>query len=97
MNDENKLIPKTGVYAVKCLIADETVFGVMNIGVRPTFENLNEPVIEVNLFNFDKEIYGENIEIEFLKRIRDEKKFNSKEELIKQIEKDKNEAMKEIG
>ena len=97
LNDENKLIPKTGVYAVKCLIADETVFGVMNIGVRPTFENLNEPVIEVNLFNFDKEIYGENIEIEFLKRIRDEKKFNSKEELIKQIEKDKNEAMKEIG
>lgn len=97
LNNENKLIPKTGVYAVKCLIAGGTVFGVMNIGVRPTFENLDEPVIEVNLFNFDKEIYGENIEIEFLKRIRDEKKFNSKEELIKQIEKDKNEAVKEIG
>lgn len=97
LNDENKLIPKTGVYAVKCFVAGQTVFGVMNIGVRPTFENLDEPVIEVNLFDFDKEIYGENIEIEFLKRIRDEKKFNSKEELIKQIEKDKNEAMKEIG
>lgn len=97
LNNENKLIPKTGVYAVKCLVSGETVFGVMNIGVRPTFENLDEPVIEVNLFNFDKEIYGENIEIEFLKRIRDEKKFNSKEELIKQIERDKIEAMKERG
>jgi riboflavin kinase/FMN adenylyltransferase len=96
LNDNNKLIPKSGVYAVRCKVEGQTVFGVMNIGVRPTFENLDEPVIEVHLFDFNKEIYGESIEIEFLKRIRDEKKFSSKEELVKQIEEDKKEAMKEI-
>ena len=93
LTDKTKLIPKTGVYAVQCRAAGQAVFGVMNIGVRPTFENLDEPVIEVNLFDFNKEIYNESIEIEFLKRIREEKKFNSKEELIKQIEVDKKEAI----
>lgn len=95
--DEKKLIPKTGVYAVRCLIAGKTVFGVMNIGVRPTFENLDEPVIEVHLFDFNKDIYGESIELELLKRIRDEKKYSSKEELVNQIEKDKKHAVEIIN
>lgn len=90
--NNKKLIPKSGVYAVRCYLNEAVHFGVMNIGVRPTFENLDETVIEVHIFNFNEDIYGENIEIEFLKRIRDEKKFNSKEELIEQIEKDKKEA-----
>ena len=93
LNDKNKLIPQRGVYAVSSTVGDEILRGVMNIGLRPTFENLEEPVIEVNLFDFDREIYNETIKISILKRIRDEKRFNSKEELIYQIEKDKKEAI----
>ena len=93
LNDKIKLIPKTGVYVVKCVVLGHEVFGIMNIGVRPTFENLDESVIEVHLFEFNKEIYDDNIQIELLKRIRDEKRFNSKEELINQIVIDKKNAV----
>ena len=93
LDDKNKLIPQRGVYAVSCNVGGEILNGVMNIGLRPTFENLEDPVIEVNLFNFDREIYNETIKIEIHKRIRDERKFNSKEELINQIENDKKEAI----
>ncbi|MFH2029535.1 MAG: bifunctional riboflavin kinase/FAD synthetase [Bacteroidota bacterium] len=94
---KNKLIPKIGVYAVKCTIENEIVLGVMNIGVRPTFGKHGDLVIEVHLFNFSSDIYGADIRVEFLKRLRDEKKFESKEELIYQIERDKKEAIQIIG
>jgi FAD synthase len=61
----------------------------MNIGVRPTFENKQEQVLEVHLLNFNRDIYGKNLRIEFIKRLRDEKKFDSKEDLIKQMQSDK--------
>ena len=91
-DDERKAIPMNGVYIVKCLLEDETHFGIMNIGFRPTFENKHELVPEVHILNFDRDIYGKYFKVEFLKRLRNEKKFESKEDLIHQIEADKKEA-----
>lgn len=92
--DENKLIPKSGVYAVKCYLKDQIFFGVMNIGNRPTFNDIDYIIIEVHLINFDKFIYDEIIKIEFIERIRDEQKFEGRESLIEQITKDKKQAEK---
>lgn len=95
-DDEKKALPMNGVYIVKCLLEDETHFGIMNIGFRPTFENKHELVLEVHILNFDRDIYGKYFKVEFLKRLRNEKKFESKEDLIHQIEADKKEAQKFI-
>ena len=89
-DDEKKALPMNGVYIVKCFLEDETHFGIMNIGYRPTFENKHELVPEVHILNFDRDIYGKYFKVEFLKRLRNEKKFESKEALIHQIEIDKN-------
>ena len=61
----------------------------MNIGYRPTFENKHELVLEVHILNFNSDIYGKKFKVSFLKRLREEKKFDSKETLIHQIETDK--------
>lgn len=93
--DENyKLIPKDGVYAVRLNISSkpETSYGGMcNIGVRPTFGQ-NFKTIEVNLFNFNKDIYGERIRLSFHKRIRDEVKFENLEALKEQLKEDQKRA-----
>lgn len=94
--DKDKLIPANGVYLTKVYLEDAVKFGIMNIGVRPTFENELGIVLEVHLIDFSKFIYGENLKVEFLLRIRDEKKFESKEDLIYQINEDKNEALRLI-
>lgn len=89
----DKAIVKRGVYAVSCRCEGEQHFGVMNIGLRPTFGGTPVLVIEVHLLNFHRDIYGKKIYIEFMKRLRDEKKFETKEELINQIEIDKQKAL----
>ena len=91
--EENyKLIPKIGVYVVKSIIDQKTVFGMMNIGFNPTVggENLS---IEINYFDFDANIYGREISVAILKYLRPEQKFDSVALLQKQLEKDKNMAM----
>ncbi len=93
----NKLIPQNGVYAVGCELNGEKLNGVMNIGYRPTFDDTTELVPEVHLFNFNRLIYGETLKINFIQRIRAEKKFASKEDLINQIELDKKEAAKVLA
>jgi riboflavin kinase / FMN adenylyltransferase len=93
LDDPAKAIPKRGVYAVTCTCEGQRLKGIMNIGMRPTFEDKTELIIEVHLFNFNKDIYGENLSVDFIKRLRDEKKFVSKDELIHQIELDKNAAL----
>ncbi len=95
LDEPRKAVPKNGVYVVKCYLKDEEHIGIMNLGYRPTFENKHELVLEAHLLNFDRDIYGNEMKIEFLKRLRDEKKFESKEMLIHQIEIDKHEAQKE--
>ena len=97
VENEDKLIPKNGVYIVKALVEEEIVYGVMNVGLRPTFADTLSVVIEAHLFEFNKDVYGKPIKIELLKRIRDEQKFNNKEELIYQIGKDKKEAIQFVG
>lgn len=82
-----KLIPKNGVYVVKAHIEGKTVFGMMNIGTNPTVDGKNRS-IEVHFFDFSKDIYGIQIEIEILERLRDEQKFESLEVLKNQLSKD---------
>ncbi|MCK9426407.1 MAG: bifunctional riboflavin kinase/FAD synthetase [Ignavibacteriaceae bacterium] len=94
LENEFKLIPKNGVYAVKVLLENSIFNGVMNIGLRPTFKETTIVLSEVHILNFNEDIYGKQIGVEFIARIRDEKKFASKEELIKQIEIDKQKTSK---
>ena len=88
--------PALGVYAVKIKLLKRSgknqtgkiLKGVANFGLRPTFKVTVQPVLETHIFNFDKILYGEKVEIFFLKRLRDEKKFDSATELKNQIQKD---------
>jgi riboflavin kinase/FMN adenylyltransferase len=82
-----KLIPKTGVYVVKSSIDKKTVFGMMNIGNRPTV-NGNHQTIEVHYFDFNKDLYHQNLTIELIYFLRDERKFDSVDLLILQLKKD---------
>lgn len=97
LREDNKLVPKNGVYAVKVFLNNKYYFGVVNIGLRPTFNNVSEPITEVHIFDFNEDIYGNQIKVEFIDRIRDEKKFSSKEELEKNILSDVNEAKELIS
>ncbi|MBN2401403.1 MAG: bifunctional riboflavin kinase/FAD synthetase [Spirochaetes bacterium] len=90
--DADKVIPKDGVYAVKVVINNSIKKdGMLNIGTNPTFSN-TERTIEVNIFNFDRDIYGETLEIDFYDRLRDEIKFDSPGFLKEQLIKDKKKA-----
>lgn len=91
--DERKIIPRQGVYAVKATVEGKQWGGMMNIGVRPTFDGEGQ-TLEVHLFEFDQDIYGKTIEIQFVERIRDEKEFEGVEQLIEQLNKDKSSAQK---
>lgn len=88
VGNPDKLIPQKGVYFVSSEIEGTTVYGVMNIGLRPTFEDVSNYVIEVYFLNFDLDIYGKKINVEIIERIRDEVKFETKEKLVNQIKKD---------
>ncbi|KKI92613.1 riboflavin biosynthesis protein RibF [Bacillus sp. SA1-12] len=85
------LIPPTGVYAVSVLISGQEFKGMCNIGYKPTFnkEKTAKPSIEVNIFDFQQDIYDQIVSISWFKRIRSEQKFNNVDELIGQIAKDK--------
>ena len=90
INEDYKLIPNSGVYVVECKIENQSYFGMMNIGTNPTVENTNQKQkMEVNIFDFNQDIYGKSINISFLKRIRSEQKFASLDALKAQIANDK--------
>ena len=86
-----KLIPKTGVYVVKSTIDKKVVFGIMNIGNRPTVDGSYQ-TIEVHFLDFNNDLYNQNLTIELLYFLRDEEKFSSIETLIVQIKKDEQTA-----
>lgn len=86
--DAHKLIPRKGIYAVKVHYKNQIMGGMLNIGFNPTFGGTKLSV-EVNILNFNQEIYGEKIMIELLEYVRDEKKFNTVQELIGAIDADK--------
>lgn len=97
LDDNYKAIPQKGVYVVACSCEYESHYGIMNIGYRPTFEEITELVIEVHILNFNKDIYGKELKVNFMKRLRDEKKFESQNQLIHQIEEDKKKAIELIN
>jgi riboflavin kinase/FMN adenylyltransferase len=95
-DDSDKLIPATGVYAVRVHWNKNWYNGMMNIGIRPTMDNGTKISLEVNILDFDTDIYNESLEIEFIRKIRDEIKFNSVDELIQQLQKDRQEVSDSI-
>jgi riboflavin kinase/FMN adenylyltransferase len=93
-DDKNKLIPGNGVYAVEVLLEEELYPGMLSIGTNPTI-NSDSTIrsIEVNILNFEKDIYGKPITVVFRKRLRDEKKFDNTNDLAKQMEIDKEDTI----
>ncbi|HJA16182.1 MAG TPA: bifunctional riboflavin kinase/FAD synthetase [Candidatus Butyricimonas faecavium] len=92
--DERKLLPAIGVYAVKVIIEQEIFNGMLNIGIRPTVSNDGQVSCEVYIFDFSRDLYGKNITINFIDRIRGERKFNDIEELRAQLQKDQEKILK---
>jgi riboflavin kinase/FMN adenylyltransferase len=90
INPHHEVIPPSGVYAVNALIDRKRFNGLCNIGFNPTFNqgSLRDPHIELHIFNFQKNIYAKPVEIRFIRKIREEKKFPTAFALIEQIEKD---------
>ena len=86
-----KLIPAGGVYVVQARIGDQLCFGMMNIGTNPTVDGSKQH-IEVHLFDFEKDLYGQPLQVELLHRIRDERKFDSVEALKIQLGHDQKRA-----
>jgi riboflavin kinase/FMN adenylyltransferase len=89
IENPDKLIPKIGVYAVNVNIENKLYKGMLNIGTNPTTDTDNAIKIEVNIFDFDKDIYGQKIKVEFVKRIRNEEKFANLDELKQALANDK--------
>ncbi len=89
-SDVHKLIPGYGVYAVKITLEGKKYNGMLNIGTRPTFnQNADSRSIEVNIFDFDGDIYNKEITLFFVDKIRNEQKFSGVDTLVKQLKKDK--------
>lgn len=83
-------VPHTGVYAVKVNIAGHFYNGMANIGINPTFGDVEKVRLEVNIFDFKQDIYGQQITVSFYEFIRPEQKFSSVEQLAGQLQEDKN-------
>ena len=89
INLKKRISPLKGVYAVKIWgLQKQALLGVANLGTRPTVKGKTKYLLETHIFDFNQEIYGQHLGIEFIKRIRDEKKFNDFNELKQQIERD---------
>lgn len=88
VDDPYKLVPADGVYAVYVNRLGQRFKGMLNIGMRPTIDG-KERTIEVNILDFDADLYGENLTLEFVKRLRDEQKFSGLDALKEQLQKDR--------
>lgn len=89
-----KMLPAHGVYAVVAKLSDGKQYqAMMNIGTRPTFHG-DKTTLEVNLFDFSGNLYGELLTVSFVKRLREERKFESEKALMQQLEKDREECLK---
>jgi riboflavin kinase/FMN adenylyltransferase len=92
IEEDYKLIPNNGVYIAKSVLNGKTVFGMMNIGNRPTVDGTKQ-TIEINFFDFKQDLYGQKITISLLHRMRSEQKFESLDALKNQLGKDKKTAL----
>ena len=95
IQNEDKILPSDGVYAGYAIISDKKFIGMINIGKRPTVEG-KERRVEMNIFDYNDMLYGKEMKISFIKRIRDERKFKNLDDLSKQLKKDKLETIKII-
>lgn len=86
--EPRKLFPANGIYASKVQLNGELFDSATSIGVRPTFYNQGRRLVEAHLFDFDREIYGQKIEVYFVERLRDEMKFSRVDELVAQMKQD---------
>lgn len=93
VHNKFKLIPSNGVYAVEVLVDTQLYGGMLNIGSKPTVNETDQRSIEVNIFDFDADIYGKEIQINFKKRLRSEQKFESVEALKNQLGRDKEDSL----
>ena len=93
MYEPLKLIPGNGVYFVKVETVGRSLFGMCNIGCRPTVGQGNARTIETNIFGFDEDIYGLDVKVTFVRKIRDEVKFESLDALRRQLEQDRDECL----
>ena len=93
--DKDKIIPKNGVYLVKSKIDHQDIYGMMNIGYNPTFNNKSKK-IETHFFNLNKNLYGKIIKIELLEYIREEKRFETVDDLIQRLKLDREKCLKLI-
>ena len=87
LQNPHKIVPKQGVYLVKSNLEDRIIYGMMNIGTKPTF-NAAMPSIEVHFLDWNGDLYGQAVQVELLKWVREERKFSSVEELQTQIQAD---------
>jgi riboflavin kinase/FMN adenylyltransferase len=90
--EEYLILPQEGVYITKTLLNGVMYNSVTNVGKNPTFDDVKNLTVETHLLDFQDDIYGKNIEVFFISKLRKEKKFKSKEELLKQIKKDVNDT-----
>lgn len=88
IEDPIKILPANGVYVVAVSLGGVRLKGVMNIGFRPTIDTSLRKQIEIHIFDFNSDIYGQKLRVELLTRLRDEIKFENKEFLVKQIQQD---------
>jgi riboflavin kinase / FMN adenylyltransferase len=92
----DQILPAVGIYAVRATHEGITYNGMLSIGYNPTVTDRKELRIEANLFDFDKDIYGQTLEVAFVKRLRDEQKFDSLDALKAQLHRDKENSMKAL-
>ena len=92
-----KIIPSHGVYSVNVFVDEKKYLGLLSIGIRATVTNSQELRVEANILDFNQDIYGKTIRLEFLDKIRDEKKFNGLDELIEAMNQDKAHAIAKYG
>ena len=93
MYEPLKLVPGNGVYFVKVETVGRELSGMCNIGCRPTVGQGNARTIETNIFGFDEDIYGLDVKVTFVRKIRDEVKFESLDALRRQLEQDRDECL----
>ena len=97
VDNPNKMIPASGVYAVWAIIGEERLAAMMNIGTRPTFHG-KQQTLEVHILNNKVgDVYGQTLTVEFVERLRSERRFDSREALVEQLEADKIRAMEVLG
>lgn len=94
LDEPMQLLPLNGVYEVSAMVGDECYKGVMNVGVKPTVTGLGKRTVELFIIDFDGDLYGCNIVVDFVRRLREERCFSSLEELKIQIAKDVSAVLK---